>query len=84
MTTHRLISYLVNSMQRIYANTVIVDEQRGMKRYRMNAQLTRLMATSRDFDEREWAWTTWHDVVGRQVHVGQLYSYCSHQQQTDP
>jgi len=25
------------------------------------------MATSRDYDERQWAWTEWHDVVGRQI-----------------
>lgn len=66
-TTHRLISYLVSSMQRIYATTVIVDEEHDMKRYRMNPELTRLMATSRDYDERRWAWTEWHDVVGRQI-----------------
>jgi len=66
-TTHRLISYLVSSMQRIYGTTVIVDEDHGMKRYRMNPELTQLMATSRDYDLRQWAWTEWHDVVGRQI-----------------
>jgi len=66
-TTHRLISYLVNSMQQVYSTAVIVDEERDMKRYRMNPELTRLMATSMDFDERQWAWTEWHDVVGRQI-----------------
>ena len=66
-TTHRLISYLVNSMQRIYGSTAVVDEEHGMKRYRLNPELTRLMATSRDYDERQWAWTEWHDVVGRQI-----------------
>jgi len=66
-TTHRLISYLVNSMQRIYGSALIVDEEHGMKRYRMNPELTRLMATSRDYDKRQWAWTEWHDIVGRRV-----------------
>jgi len=66
-TTHRLILYLVHSMQRVYSTTVIVDDEHGMKRYRMNPDLTHLMATSRDYDERQWAWTEWHDVVGRQI-----------------
>jgi len=66
-TTHRVISYLVNSMQRIYGTAVIVDEEHDMKRYRINPELTRLMTTSRDYDLRQWAWTEWHDVVGRQV-----------------
>jgi len=66
-TTHRLIFYLVNSMQRIYGTTVIVDEEHDMKRYRINPELTQLMATSRDYDKRQWAWTEWHDVVGRQI-----------------
>ena len=66
-TTDRLISYLVNAMQRIYSTTVIVDEEHDLKRYRMNPELTRLMATSRNYDERLWAWTEWHNVVGRQT-----------------
>jgi len=66
-TTHRLIFYLVNSMQRIYGTAVVVDEEHDMKRYRMNPELTQLMATSRDYDDRQWAWTAWHDVVGRQI-----------------
>lgn len=66
-TTHRLISYLVSSMQRVYATTEIVDEEHDMKRYRMNPELSQLMTTSRDYDLRQWAWTEWHDVVGRQV-----------------
>lgn len=66
-TTHRLIFYLVNSMQRIYSTAVIVDEEHEMKRYRMNPELTQLMTTSRDYDERQWAWTEWHDVVGQQI-----------------
>jgi len=77
-TTHRLIAYLVNSMQRIYGSTVIVDEERGMKRYRMNPELGRLMETSRDFDEREWAWTEWHNVVGRQVRLKVLSQWIRH------
>jgi len=66
-TTHRLISYLVNSMQRIYGSASIVDKEHDMSRYRMNPELTQLMATSRDYDMRQWAWTEWHDVVGGHI-----------------
>lgn len=36
-------------------------------RYHLSTDLTRLMATSRDWDELKWAWQGWRDASGKQI-----------------
>lgn len=51
-------------MQEIYATTTV---ERNGKTYRLEPELTDIMASSRDQDELLWAWGAWHNTTGRKL-----------------
>jgi peptidyl-dipeptidase A len=61
-TTAELINHLTNTMASTYGTATI---SKAGKIYRLDPELTQIMASSRDYDELLWAWIGWHNVTGR-------------------
>ncbi|KAJ8307536.1 hypothetical protein KUTeg_015620 [Tegillarca granosa] len=53
-----------SDLESIYAKAVI---KKDGKTFRMEPELSQIMAKSRDLDELKWAWQGWRDVTGPQM-----------------
>jgi len=52
-------------MLNVYSTALVTDD-RGRK-YRLDPELTDVIATSRDYDRLEWAWLAWRDATGPSI-----------------
>jgi len=62
--TRDLLNHLYNEMESIFAKASLTKHDQT---YRLEPELTQLMAESRDYDELLWAWSGWHNVTGRPI-----------------
>lgn len=58
------ITELGMQLESIYSKAEV---KKDGKVYRIEPELTQLMATSRDYDELKWAWQAWRDVSGPKI-----------------
>lgn len=49
-------------MEEIYSTATVTDSDGNV--YRLDPELTNLMSNSRDYDELQWAWESWHEATG--------------------
>ena len=58
------ITELGMQLESIYGKAEV---KKDGKTYRIEPELTDIMATSRDYDELKWAWQAWRDVTGPKI-----------------
>ena len=56
--------HLSTQLQSIYSKAKLTKDG---KTYNLEPEITKLMATSRDYDELVWAWVGWRNVTGREM-----------------
>jgi len=52
-------------MMSIYSKAVVAES--GAREYRLDPNLTEIMATSRDYERLKWAWQGWRDATGPKI-----------------
>lgn len=60
--TDRRLNQLVASLEETYS-VASVSDHTG-REYRLDPELTELMANSRDYDKLLWAWVAWRNATG--------------------
>lgn len=56
--------HISSQLSAIYAKGTL---EKDGKKYQIEPELTKLMATSRDYDELLWAWVGWRNETGRKM-----------------